>query len=61
MIVSGELATVRPVVSKVVEKVPPEPMVADCSTPSSVTATVSPTGACEPSASVPEMVTLEVP
>ena len=26
-----------------------------------VTATVSPTGACEPSASVPEMVTLEVP
>ncbi len=44
-----------------VEKAPPEPMVADCSTPSKVTATVSPTGACEPLASVPEMVTLEVP
>ena len=36
-------------------------MVAGCWSPSSVTATVSPTGACEPSASVPETVTLEVP
>ena len=47
--------------SKVMEKAPPEPMVADCSTPSSVTATVSPAGTCEPLASVPEMVALEVP
>ena len=46
---------------KVVEKAPPDPTAADCSTPSSVTATLSPTGACEPSASVPERVTLEVP
>ena len=51
----------RPSSLNVVEKAPPEPMVADCSTPSKVTATVSPTGACEPLASVPEMVTLEVP
>ena len=40
---------------------PPTPMGADCSTPSRVTATLSPTGACEPLASVPEMVTVEVP
>ena len=44
-----------------VEKVPPELMVADCWTLSSVTATISPTGACEPLASVPNTVTLEAP
>ena len=46
---------------KVVEKEPLELIVADCGTPLSITATVSPRGTDEPSASVPVMVTLGVP
>ena len=46
---------------KVVEKEPLELIVADCGTPLSMMAMVSPRGIREPSASVPAMVTLGVP
>ena len=46
---------------KVVEKEPSELIVAECGTPLSMMATVSPCGIREPSASVPAMVTLGVP